>query len=334
MEVGDAVELQSRGVLVAIGIVFSNSASDMCHFTEVGEERVIIQLEQSIVSDSPLPYPNGGADTVGEAVQGYILWDKKNCKVLKRIDCDVAKGKQIAILVAVHVELNCETGLSCEDMDTGQREVLVELLMYKNRKYWKDKKVLVLATGDGRAELALGRIIVYLDSTVCINGEVVGEENTGIVITSLIQNVDPSLVQAQLPNYTTDQPHLCTWPIRLLKLEENGWILGDLYSAYADAVFAHPNFIISSMAKYLRDCENFDGDMRGDLAFPTDLEHPFLRAFNNKAIFEKTFLTLKKHHAEEFLNPRESTQENNHSTSYLPRSTFNWITQKKLTRIG
>ncbi|KAL3687115.1 hypothetical protein R1sor_013424 [Riccia sorocarpa] len=62
-----------------------------------------------------------------------------------------------------------------------------------------------------------------------------------------------------------------------------------------------PNFTIS-MAKYLRDCENFDGDMRGDLAFSEDLQHPLLRALHNKSIFEKTFLNLKVRRVEEFLN--------------------------------
>ncbi|KAL3683360.1 hypothetical protein R1sor_001382 [Riccia sorocarpa] len=49
-----------------------------------------------------------------------------------------------------------------------------------------------------------------------------------------------------------------------------------------------PNFTITSIAKYLRDCEDFDGDMRGDLAFEKELEHPLLNAFMNKDIFSKT----------------------------------------------
>ncbi|KAL3681571.1 hypothetical protein R1sor_024527 [Riccia sorocarpa] len=48
-----------------------------------------------------------------------------------------------------------------------------------------------------------------------------------------------------------------------------------------------PNFTITSIAKYLRDCEDFDGDMRGDLAFEKKLEHPLLNAFMNKDIFSK-----------------------------------------------
>ncbi|KAL3694817.1 hypothetical protein R1sor_008468 [Riccia sorocarpa] len=49
-----------------------------------------------------------------------------------------------------------------------------------------------------------------------------------------------------------------------------------------------PNFIVTSIAKYLQDCEDFDGDMRGDLAFEKELEHPLLNAFMNKDIFSKT----------------------------------------------
>ncbi|KAL3675287.1 hypothetical protein R1sor_025235 [Riccia sorocarpa] len=49
-----------------------------------------------------------------------------------------------------------------------------------------------------------------------------------------------------------------------------------------------PNFTVSSIAKYLRDCEDFDGDMRGDLVFEKELHHPLLKAFMNKDIFTKT----------------------------------------------
>ncbi|KAL3682289.1 hypothetical protein R1sor_000311 [Riccia sorocarpa] len=70
-----------------------------------------------------------------------------------------------------------------------------------------------------------------------------------------------------------------------------------------------PNFTISSMAKYLGDCETFDGDMRGDLGFSTGLEHPLFRSLHNQSIFEKTFLQWKKQGAEEFFSPRESFSE-------------------------
>ncbi|KAL3697530.1 hypothetical protein R1sor_011606 [Riccia sorocarpa] len=43
-----------------------------------------------------------------------------------------------------------------------------------------------------------------------------------------------------------------------------------------------------SIAKYLRDCEDFDGDMREDLVFEKELHHPLLKAFMNKDIFTKT----------------------------------------------
>ncbi|KAL3697489.1 hypothetical protein R1sor_011565 [Riccia sorocarpa] len=51
-----------------------------------------------------------------------------------------------------------------------------------------------------------------------------------------------------------------------------------------------PNFTMTSIAKYLRDCEDFDGNMRGDLAFEKELEHPLLNAFMNKDIFSKTMV--------------------------------------------
>ncbi|KAL3694972.1 hypothetical protein R1sor_008623 [Riccia sorocarpa] len=209
MEVGVQVELETRGVLVAVGTVFSVTPSALCHFTRVGEDRVIVQVDRSIIPESPLPYPNDGANNVGEAVQGFILWDKKHCKVLRENGSGAMRRKDKATNSActppqaLEIDPDCMDGSSDEgtdsderEVDIGGQEVPVELLMYKNR-----------------------------------------EENAGIVITTLIPNTDPSFVQAQLPNYTADEPHLCSWPIRLLKPEENGWILGDLYSAYDDADF-------------------------------------------------------------------------------------------------
>ncbi|KAL3696114.1 hypothetical protein R1sor_010190 [Riccia sorocarpa] len=49
-----------------------------------------------------------------------------------------------------------------------------------------------------------------------------------------------------------------------------------------------PNFTVSSIAKYLRDCEDYNEDMRGDLDFKKELEHPLLKAFMNENIFTKT----------------------------------------------
>ncbi|KAL3682249.1 hypothetical protein R1sor_000271 [Riccia sorocarpa] len=249
MEVGDQVELETIGVLMAVATIFSVTPSALCHFTPVGEDRVILQVDRSIIPESPLPYPNDGANNVGEAVQGFILWDKKHCKVIGENGSDSMRRKDkatdsaSATPQAMEIDPDCMDGSSDEgtdsderEVDIGGQEVPVELLMYKNRKSWKGKKVIVLATGDGKVDLAVGKI-VYPDTTMCINGKAVGEENVGIVITTLIPNTDPSFVQAQLPNYTADEPHLCSWPIRLLKLEENGWILGDLYSAYDDADF-------------------------------------------------------------------------------------------------
>ncbi|KAL3675393.1 hypothetical protein R1sor_025341 [Riccia sorocarpa] len=53
-----------------------------------------------------------------------------------------------------------------------------------------------------------------------------------------METVDPMVISQELPNFSSDEPHLCRWPICSLRVEENGKILGDLYSAYADADFA------------------------------------------------------------------------------------------------
>ncbi|KAL3675182.1 hypothetical protein R1sor_025130 [Riccia sorocarpa] len=77
-------------------------------------------------------------------------------------------------------------------------------------------------------------------------------------------------------------------------------------------VFAHvcigglwkqdPNFTVSSIAQYLRDCEDFNGDMRGDLDFRKEVDHPLLKAFMRQDIFEKTVLGPKHQTAAQFFN--------------------------------
>ncbi|KAL3696999.1 hypothetical protein R1sor_011075 [Riccia sorocarpa] len=215
------------------------------------------------------------------------------------------------------------------------------LLQYKDRNNWKGKGVRIFRKGAAEEEIAKGRII-FPSSSASVAGVLVGEENARIIVLEVSDSVDPLVLQQELPNFTSGQPYLCRWPICSLRIEENGEILGDLYSAYEDADFVrktqHPQAgprkrpyfstkrklktqeeklsdrlkrkaeqklldadiskdmikgcscgqRLTSIAKYLRDCEDFDGDMRGDLAFEKELEHPLLNAFMNKDIFSKT----------------------------------------------
>ncbi|KAL3696611.1 hypothetical protein R1sor_010687 [Riccia sorocarpa] len=245
MEVGDTVELIRHGMLVATGAVFSITPSDSCHFVPVGEDRLIVQIEKPIVLESPLPYPNQGADTVLEAATGYVLWDRIVCRPLGPKDSGTAKrnGMDSSSASSIVHEIHDDDGVGRDSLSPEEAEiptsVPTELLIFKNRKTWKGKIVTVLALGCAGRELAVGKI-VYPDSSVCINGKTVGEENAGVMITTLSPDIDPQIVQNQLPNYTSDQPHLCCWPIHLLKLQENGWILGDLYSVYVDADYGRP----------------------------------------------------------------------------------------------
>ncbi|KAL3682451.1 hypothetical protein R1sor_000473 [Riccia sorocarpa] len=87
-------------------------------------------------------------------------------------------------------------------------------------------------------EIAKGRII-FPSSSDSVRGVVIGEENAGIVVLEVIDSMDPMVLSQELPNFTSGQPLLCTWPICSLRIEENGQVLGDLYSAYEDADFAH-----------------------------------------------------------------------------------------------
>ncbi|KAL3686809.1 hypothetical protein R1sor_013118 [Riccia sorocarpa] len=73
-----------------------------------------------------------------------------------------------------------------------------------------------------------------------------------------------------------------------------------------------PNFTVTSIAKYLRDCEDFDRDMRGDLVFEKELQHPLLKAFMNKDIFTKTVATAT------ILLPQQASTSNNSNPADKP----------------
>ncbi|KAL3700266.1 hypothetical protein R1sor_018288 [Riccia sorocarpa] len=111
------------------------------------------------------------------------------------------------------------------------------LKKFKDRNHWKGKHVIIYKKGAAVEEIAKRRIVFPM-STSSVGGFVVGEENAGIVVLRLMETVDPMVISQELPNFSSDEPHLCRWPICSLRVEENGKILGDLYSAYADADFA------------------------------------------------------------------------------------------------
>ncbi|KAL3677141.1 hypothetical protein R1sor_027089 [Riccia sorocarpa] len=110
------------------------------------------------------------------------------------------------------------------------------LLQYKDQNTWKGKEVHIFRKRAAEEEIAKGRII-FPSSSASIAGVLVGEENVGIIVLEVCDSVDPLVLQQELPNFTSGQPHLCRWPICSLRIEENGEILGDLYSAYEDADF-------------------------------------------------------------------------------------------------
>ncbi|KAL3682922.1 hypothetical protein R1sor_000944 [Riccia sorocarpa] len=61
-----------------------------------------------------------------------------------------------------------------------------------------------------------------------------------------------------------------------------------------------PDYTISSLAKYLRDLEKYDGNILGDLAFREEPRHPLFKALMDKQVFEETYLKRIKVTLEEF----------------------------------
>ncbi|KAL3698097.1 hypothetical protein R1sor_012173 [Riccia sorocarpa] len=225
------------------------------------------------ISDSTLlPYPNDGAETVNEAVGGFVLWDRSAARpkvdevtLEEQLSRDDQDGHNTAFPSAPSSSKRYKavqgsraivpyTGViheSYPDSSSGREssasekeegedsEVKDESLRgYKNRNTWKGKNVRIFKRGAAIVEIAKGRII-FPSSSAGVGGVVIGEENAGIVVLEVIDSVDPMVLRQELPNFTSGQPLLCTWPICSLRIEENGQVLGDLYSAYEDADFAH-----------------------------------------------------------------------------------------------
>ncbi|KAL3687446.1 hypothetical protein R1sor_013755 [Riccia sorocarpa] len=214
----------------------------------------MISILTGICGSTLLPYPNDGAETVNEAVGGYVLWDRcaarpadeengqhfalsneaSSSKKFKLIESSIAIIPYIGGISEYFVDSSSRGDISPDEKEEQARDP--NLLQYKDRNTWKWKGVRIFRKGAAEEEIAKGRII-FPSSSASVAGVLVGEENVGIIVLEVSDSVNLLVLQQELPNFTFGQPHLCRWPICSLRIEENGEILGDLYSAYEDADF-------------------------------------------------------------------------------------------------
>ncbi|KAL3683742.1 hypothetical protein R1sor_001764 [Riccia sorocarpa] len=198
----------------------------------------MVSVLTGICCSTLLLYPNDGAETVNEAVGGYVLWDRcaarptdedngqhsavsneaSSSKRFKLVESSTAIIPYTGGVSEYFVDSSSGGDISPDEKEEQARDP--NLLQYKDRNTWKGKGVRIFRKGEAEEEIAKGRII-FPSSVASVAGVLVGEENAGIIVLQVSDSVDPLVLKQELPNFTSGQPHLCRWPICSLRIEEN-----------------------------------------------------------------------------------------------------------------
>ncbi|KAL3697727.1 hypothetical protein R1sor_011803 [Riccia sorocarpa] len=100
-------------------------------------------------------------------------------------------------------------------------------------KNWANVEVTLLSIVEA---LPIADGIIFLPfSTSCVREVRVGEQYAGVVVSTVHSEVDPTILDRDLPNFHPDDPITGRWPILHLRIASNGAILGNLYKAFKDA---------------------------------------------------------------------------------------------------
>ncbi|KAL3682502.1 hypothetical protein R1sor_000524 [Riccia sorocarpa] len=196
---GENILLYGDNFIVGVGSVHSVDETELCHDEIIGRDRISVQICSSLRPDFILPYPSPRAHTVGEAVNSFAIWD---------ISKSSSRGR--------------ESTVRPEDQ-----------LFFKVRKNWANVEVTLLSILES---LPIADGIIFLPfSTSCVGEVSVGEQNAGVLVSTVHSEVDPTILDRDLPNFHPDYPITVRWPILHLRIASNGAILGHLYKAFEDA---------------------------------------------------------------------------------------------------
>ncbi|KAL3698265.1 hypothetical protein R1sor_012341 [Riccia sorocarpa] len=78
--------------------------------------------------------------------------------------------------------------------------------------------------------------IIFLPfSTSCVGEVRVEEQYAGVLVSTVHSEVDPTILDKDLPNFHPDDPITLRWPILHLRIASSGAILGNLYKVFEDA---------------------------------------------------------------------------------------------------
>ncbi|KAL3682631.1 hypothetical protein R1sor_000653 [Riccia sorocarpa] len=246
MVVLDKVVLKVKGRVVALAAVESRDEAGVCQGKILGPGRVKVAILTVFDSDCMLPYPTLDATTIQEAINSYVMWDASETLLVE--SSSDSHMERLATSSS-----KTEVVMMQGDSESGERrEAESDLEKWKNRDLWIGQHVRILSKGDNPIEIAKAKIL-YSDPQTNIEGNLLGEEFAGVVVLFAGEQVDDSLVRAQIPNYASGHAQLCRWQINLLRLEENGRILGDLYVRVAEGdlvIYSPPKSSLSQKRTY------------------------------------------------------------------------------------
>ncbi|KAL3681281.1 hypothetical protein R1sor_024237 [Riccia sorocarpa] len=228
---GENILLYGDNFIVGVGCVHSVDESELCHGEIIGMGRISVQICSSLRPDFILPYPSSGANTVGEAVNSFAIWDIS--KVYPMLELPQSQYQ-----APPEPTPNASTQVPVDEHQSTSRgrESTVRLedqLFFKVRKNWANVEVTLLSIVES---LPIADGIIFLPFSTCCVGEVrVGEQYAGVLVSTVHSEVDPTILDRDLLNFHPYDPIIVRWPILHLRIASNGAILGNLYKAFEDA---------------------------------------------------------------------------------------------------
>ncbi|KAL3684593.1 hypothetical protein R1sor_002615 [Riccia sorocarpa] len=231
LTLGENILLYGDNFIVGVGSVHSVDESELCHGEIIGRGRISVQICSSLRPDFILPYPSPGANTVGEAVNSFAIWDISKIYPMPQLP-------QSQYQEAPEPTPSASTQVPADERQSSSRgrESNVrpeDQLFFKVRKNWANVEVTLLSMLES---LPIADGIIFLPfSTSCVGEVTVGEQYAGVLISTIHSEVDPTILDRDLPNFHPDDPITMRWPILHLRITSNGAILGHLYKAFEDA---------------------------------------------------------------------------------------------------
>jgi hypothetical protein len=201
---------------VAKGKVFSVDAKTKCPGVVLGCDRISICVVEAYFDLFHLPYPNGGAENVGEAIGTIVLWDTSD--VIPHMSSNNAEN-----VIGMSGVDNC---VHVEDDLT-------------NQKNWYKK--LAFLYGEDRVTLLAHGYVTNPHAQASVNDERVGDDHVGVNVLKVVSGNDEA--KLKFLHYSEGSPCLVKWPISATKIPPSLQFLGDILHIRPEPLLQIETFI-------------------------------------------------------------------------------------------